>query len=85
LLTLQCLQNNLELDFKGPTSCGLISQLLRYDVLTLGGLLHRPFEFQASSLDLSNLALQAMNLAPGGRQSILQLFFTVTEICTQNS
>jgi hypothetical protein len=27
-------------DFKGPTSCGLISQLLRYGVLTLGGLLH---------------------------------------------
>jgi hypothetical protein len=66
-------------------SCGLISQLLRYSVLTLGGLLHRPFEFQASRLDLSDLALQAMNLAPGGRQSIIQLLFVVTEICTHNS
>jgi hypothetical protein len=26
-----------------------------------------------------------MNLAPRGRQSILQLFFAVTEICTHNS
>jgi hypothetical protein len=43
---------------------------LRYGVLTLGGLLHRPFEFQTSSLDLPDLALQGLNLAPGGRQSI---------------
>jgi hypothetical protein len=70
---------------QGPTSYGLISQLLRYGVLTLSGLLHRPFEFQASSLDLPNLAVQALNLAPGGHQSIFQLFFAVTEICTCNS
>jgi hypothetical protein len=58
---------------------------LRYGVLTLGGFLHLSFEFQAPSLDLPNLDLQILNLAPGSRQSILPLLFAVTEICAHNS
>jgi hypothetical protein len=58
---------NLEFDFKAPTSCGLMSQLLRYGILTLGGFLHHPFEFQAPSLDLLDPDLQVPNLTPGDR------------------
>jgi hypothetical protein len=78
LVVLQRLQNNLELGLMVPTSSCLISQLLRYGILTANRFLHRPLELLAPSLDLPKRHLQISNLLlvlQGG----VKLLFTVAE------
>jgi hypothetical protein len=79
LVILQRLQNNLELDLKVPTSSSLISQLLRYDVLTVSSFLRRPLELLAPSLDLPKRHLQILNLLLGVLQVVVKLLLTVAK------
>jgi hypothetical protein len=79
LVILQRLQSNLELDLKVPTSSFLISQLLKYSILTVGSFFHRPFELLAQSLDLSKSHLQVPDLLPSIPQVVIQLFLMIAE------
>jgi hypothetical protein len=79
LVILQRLQNNLELNLKTLMSFCLISQLLRYDILTVCSFLHRPLELLAPSLDLLKRHLQVLNLLLSVLQGGVKLLFTVAE------
>jgi hypothetical protein len=79
LAILQQLQDCLELDLKASTSSCLISQLLRYNVLTVGGFLHRPHELLAPSLGISEPHLQASNLFLGVLQGGVEILLMVVE------
>jgi hypothetical protein len=81
LVILQCLQNHLEIDLKVLSSSFLISQLLRYGVLTVNSLLHHPFGLLAPSLDLLKCHLQGPNLSFGVLQVVFEVILTLMEIC----
>jgi hypothetical protein len=57
----------------------LISQLLRYDILTVSSIFHHPLELLAPSIDLSRCHLQGPNLLHGVLQVVVELFFTIVE------
>jgi hypothetical protein len=57
----------------------LISQLLRYDILTVTSFLHRLLELLAPSLDLPKRHLQNSNVLLSVLQVIVKLLLTIKE------
>jgi hypothetical protein len=57
----------------------LISQLLRYGILTVSSFLHYPLELLAPSPDLPKQHLQIWNLLLGVLQGGVNLLFTIAE------